>query len=126
MSLWIDLEQVVEKKKEDIGQQILSRGTRAVNEMRNSAVTVLTNTSPAPPGSPPGVRTGNLRRNWSLMVSGDGSGAGVHMELTIQSNMEYAVYQEFGTSKMAARPFRQRIADDSAPKVTAIFAEPYS
>lgn len=51
------------------------------------------------------VLTGNLRR--SIAVT-DGDGEFVH----IGTDVEYAIYQEFGTSKMAAQPFLRPAFDE--------------
>ena len=110
---------------ERVAQQIVSRGTRAVNELRNSAVEVLTNPSPSAPGNPPGVRSGNLRSNWTGSVEGGGGGGLVSITPTITSNAHYAGYLEHGTSKMAARPFKDKIAEQALPGIRAIYSEPY-
>jgi hypothetical protein len=60
-------------------------------------------TSPSSPGSPPGVDTGALR-------------ASIHVEKPsrwirrIVTGTEYAIHLEYGTSKMAARPFMMPMA----------------
>ena len=56
----------VQTDKERIEQQVIARYPRASNALRNVALSVLANPSPSPPGSPPGVRSGNLRRNWNM------------------------------------------------------------
>jgi phage gpG-like protein len=54
--------------------------------------------SPSPAGGPPGVDTGALR-------------ASIHVEMTdaltalVSDGVAYGVHLEFGTSRMAARPF---------------------
>jgi phage gpG-like protein len=54
--------------------------------------------SPSPAGGPPGIDTGALR-------------ASIHVEMTdaltamVSDGVAYGVYLEFGTSRMAARPF---------------------
>lgn len=53
------------------------------------------------PGSPPAVDTGALRASYSANTASLGA-AGA--ELTIASGKDYAVYLEFGTSRMAPRP----------------------
>lgn len=55
--------------------------------------------SPSAPGDPPGVDTGALKR--SMRAYKDRKG---HVWI-VAANVEYAPYLEFGTSKMAARPF---------------------
>ena len=56
-------------------------------------------TSPSSPGDPPGVDTGNLRNSINVqrvkqLVRSINTGA-----------VEYAIYLEYGTSRMAARPY---------------------
>ena len=116
----------VDKITENVGRQIVSRGYRAVNAIRNAEIEVLTNPSPSAPGSPPGVRSGNLRGNWSGQVRGGAGGGGsVSIVAELKSNMHYAGYLENGTRKMAARPFKDEIAEQSLPEIVAIFSEPY-
>lgn len=62
-------------------------------------------TSPSAAGEPPGVDTGTLR-----------NGMNVQREKTAVYNIntgrtEYAPYLEFGTSRMAARPFMEPLAE---------------
>lgn len=127
----------VNQMSANINRQVLSRGTRAVNEMRNAELEVLrgqrsgkkytkypyrsTYTASAP-GEPPASRTGNLRMHWS----GDVRGSGSDFTLCIESGEKYAGYLENGTKKMAARPFKDRIIEKALPGVKAIFSEPYN
>lgn len=53
--------------------------------------------SPAPAGGPPGVDTGALKN--SIVARPDGNG------WLLADGVEYGVYLEFGTARMAARPF---------------------
>lgn len=69
--------------------------------------------------SPPGVRSGNLRRNWNMYSSG-GGGNGI---FGIQSGMHYSEYPEHGTSKMAARPYVEKIKETAMPEILALFSE---
>lgn len=110
---------------ERVGRQIISRGTRAVNEIRNVEINVLTGPSPSAPGNPPGVRSGNLRGNWTGSVSGGGSGGSVSIVAELTSNAHYAGYLEEGTRKMAARPYKDKITQQSLPGIIAIYSEPY-
>lgn len=99
----------------DLRYGIASRTPRAANELRNSSLKVLSGPSPSAPGSPPGARTGHLRSSGtpfsSAQVFGLTMGAG------------YAGYLENGTSKMAARPFVQKIQEGAMPKIISIFQE---
>lgn len=53
---------------------------------------------PSLPGQPPNQDTGVLANNIETLVVGP-----LHVE--VQSKAPYAVFQEFGTSKMAERPY---------------------
>lgn len=118
-----------------VDNQILGRGFRAANALRNAELEVLngrgggrTYKKPgggtyqaSSPGQPPARRSGHLREAWSMSVSG-GSGS-CHIELI--SDTFYAGYLEHGTSKMAARPFVDRIAQNAKPEIIKIYSEPY-
>jgi HK97 gp10 family phage protein len=54
---------------------------------------------PSSPGSPPKKITGALQRSIAHEMGPD------RKEAFVGSNVEYALYLELGTSKMAARPF---------------------
>ena len=61
----------------------------------------LSGPSPSSPGEPPGVVSGTLRRGVTHEVEkGPNRVVG-----RVGTNIEYAIPLEFGTSKMAARPF---------------------
>jgi len=53
------------------------------------------------PGEPPAVRTGRLRNSIKYRVIG----GGLNLRGIVGSSLEYAAPLEFGTSKMAPRPF---------------------
>ena len=103
------------KKVEEVKQKISQRTPRAANVLRTHALAALSNPSPSAPGNPPGVRTGLLRASWSPFSGSDIFG--------ISSGAHYAGYLEYGTRKMAARPFVDRIVDRAMPKIHSIFAE---
>lgn len=128
--------------KADINQKVASRGTRAVNALRNAELDVLkgqrsgkkyrkpytkkaTYTASAP-GEPPARRTGNLRLHWSGDVSSQGnSNGGMTLNVALESQEKYAAYLENGHGKVAARPFVDRIKEKAEPEVKKIFNEPY-
>lgn len=62
-------------------------------------------------GSAP-VDTGNLRDS----ITGDAAG----LSGTVSTNVEYAIYQEYGTSRMAAHPYMIPAAEAAA---SAFFQE---
>jgi hypothetical protein len=59
------------------------------------------NAPPGPPGGKPGVRTGRLRASIVWVPGVDE----ISPYVDIGSNVEYAIYVEMGTSRMAARPY---------------------
>jgi len=60
-----------------------------------------TNMNPSAPGQPPAVQTGNLFRS-IRSVPGVGS-----VEREVEAGAEYAGFLEYGTSRMAPRPFME-------------------
>ncbi len=62
-------------------------------------------------GEPPATDTGFLVNNIALKIDMDGLGANV------ESRANYSTFLEFGTSKMAARPFMQPALEENKPKI---------
>lgn len=153
MRLWVETDAVhsagksirakVSEMTADINRQVISRGTRAVNALRNAELEVLkgqrsgriyrkphtksaTYTASAP-GEPPARRTGNLRLHWNGTVkTGSASKGGVEVIAELESQEAYAGYLENGTSKMAPRPFVERIKEKAQPEIAKIYSEPYT
>ncbi len=105
----------VEAEVERVKTEARSRMPRAANQLRNAELRILRGPSPSSPGSPPGVRSGNLRRNWTMFSSDEVFG--------IQSGMGYSGYLEEGTRKMAARPYVEKVKTEAMPKIKAVFEE---
>lgn len=113
------LQEEIRVKKELVQNQMNARLPRGANALRNAELTVLSgNSSPSPPGSPPGRRSGFLRTAWTMYHLAGQSG-----KFGIISGAHYAGYLEHGTSKMAARPFAQRIQQAALPEIISIFSE---
>ncbi len=124
----------------NIDRQVLSRGTRAVNAIRNAELEVLkgqrngrvyrkypykTKYTASAPGEPPARRTGNLRMHWSGGVkTGRSSGSGIEVIAALESQEKYAYHLENGKG-MAPRPFVERIKDKAMPEIEKIYKEPY-
>lgn len=68
------------------------------------------------PGEPPKNDTGVLKNNIETSMPGP-------LEAQVASNAPYAGDLEFGTSKMAARPYMRPARDKLAPKIQKLFAE---
>ncbi len=152
MKLWVDgkagsagsvIRATVKEQVANINRKVVSRGVRAVNAMRNAELEVLkgqrsgrvyrkpftkkaTYTASAP-GEPPARRTGNLRMHWNGQVKSDNAPAGgVAIVAELESQESYAGYLESGTSKMAARPFVEKIKEKATPEIQRIYSEPYA
>ena len=151
MKLWVDgkagsagsaIRATVKEQVTNINRKVVSRGVRAVNAIRNAELEVLkgqrsgrgyrkpytkaTYTASAP-GEPPARRTGNLRMHWNGQVkSENASSGGVAIVAELESQESYAGHLENGTSKMAARPFVEKIKEEATPEIQKIYSEPYT
>ena len=151
MKLWVDgkagsagsaIRATVKEQVTNINRKVVSRGVRAVNAIRNAELEVLkgqrsgrvyrkpytkaTYTASAP-GEPPARRTGNLRMHWNGQVkSENASSGGVAIVAELESQESYAGHLENGPSKMAARPFVEKIKEEATPEIQKIYSEPYT
>ena len=135
----------------NINRQALSRATRAVNAMRSAEFEVLEGQRSgrlyrmpytgslsleerkkkhykppmyraSAPGEPPARRTGNLRMHWNGQVKAENSaGGGITVIAELESQESYAVALENGTSKMAPRPFTEKIIEEALPEIIKIY-----
>lgn len=151
MKLWVDgkagsagsaIRATVKDQVTNINRKVVSRGVRAVNAIRNAELEVLkgqrsgkvyrkpyskaTYTASAP-GEPPARRTGNLRMHWNGQVKSENSSSGgVAIIAELESQESYAGCLENGTSKMADRPFSDKIKEEAMPEIQRIYSEPYT
>lgn len=105
----------VNGQRDEVMQKVKAKYPDAARELKNAAHTTLSGPSPSAPGSTPGVRSGHLRRDWSTFY-GDGS-------FGITSQAEYSGHLEHGTSKMAARPYVEKVKEQAMPKIRSIFSD---
>ena len=131
----------VEEMIENIDRKVLSRGVRAMNALRNAEINVLkgqrsgrvyrvpyskkTYTASAP-GESPARRTGALRLHWNGDVKARNTSRGIKVTSVLESCEEYASALENGTSKMAPRPFVEKIKEKAMPEIQRIYNEPYT
>lgn len=102
------------------GTKARARLPRAANALRNAELdTFHGRPSPSPPGTVPGRRSGHLRGRWFPKQNGSGT----EMMFGIWSGVNYSAYLEHGTSKMAARPFVDKIVETAMPDIRSIFEE---
>lgn len=86
------------------------------------------------PGMPPAVNTNRLRASWSVegvpMRSDEGFAYiyqdGTTVTLMFGSNVDYAVFLEYGTRKMAARPYVAPTMSKIEEKAMSIMAKSIS
>ena len=132
LGAWIDAE--IAAQVGFINRAVVARAVRGTNILRNAAKEILGQNGSgrvyknghvaSAPGQPPAPDTGNLRRNWreQSAVQANGLGRGLDVRLRITSDVPYAKFLEFGTRKMAARPFREKIKTRAQPEIAALFA----
>ena len=123
-----------------VNREAASRGTRAVNAIRNAELEVLrgkrsgrvyrkphtkSRYAASAPGEPPARRTGNLRLNWNGTVESSSTGSGLRVTAVLESQERYSTYLENGTRRMAPRPFKQPISEKAMPEIERIYHEKY-
>ena len=123
-----------------VNREAASRGTRAVNAIRNAELEILrgkrsgrvyrkphtkSHYTASAPGEPPARRTGNLRLNWNGTVESSSTGSGLRVTAVLESQERYSTYLENGTRRMAPRPFKQPISEKAMPEIERIYHEKY-
>ena len=123
-----------------VNREAASRGTRAVNAIRNAELEVLrgkrsgrvyrkphtkSHYTASAPGEPPARRTGNLRLNWNGTLESSSTGSGLRVTAVLESQERYSTYLENGTRRMAPRPFKQPISEKAMPEIERIYHEKY-
>lgn len=139
----VSFKQVHQQVLDHVEQQARSRTIRAASAIKRAANKVLSNAggrtgrvyqkSPgsskkytaSAPGEPPALRSGDLRRSWQPLPTGEMVGAGKVYTPGIHTDIKYAPLLQDGTSKMAARPFEEPIKQAAWPEVKAIYEQPY-
>ena len=126
-------------------KEVSHRTYRAANELRNSALYVLRGSrggrtyripntgatyKASVPGQPPAVRTGAFRLSWGTHVHVEKSGVHFRAVAAIESGERAGGYLlgellENGTSKMAPRPYKEKIKAKAMPKIKQIYAAPF-
>ena len=150
MKLWADSKEnspgtmvhaTIKGQVEKINRQVLSRGVRAVNAIRNAELEVLRGQRSgkkyrkpytkratyiaSAPGEAPARRTGNLRLHWTGQVKKEmAANNGVRIIAELESQEKYSGFLEEGTSKMAARPFVERIKEKAQIEIKKIYHTP--
>jgi len=93
-----------------VGQQVSGRAKNLVSRPNPGGV------NPSAPGEPPKLVTGQLRNSIDYRVDTSANSVTV----TVQAAAPYAGYLEFGTVKMAARPFLRPAFEESKGSILRI------
>ena len=132
---------IVDESVQKLGRQIVSRGARAANEMRNAELEVLrgkrsgkiyrkpgtkTMYRASAPGEPPASRSGNLRQHWRKRVKAETKDSGMKVIACLESEHDYSAYLDEGTSSMEPRPYKDKIIEKAMPRIEDIYKEPYN
>ncbi len=83
------------------------------------------------PGEPPAARTGTFRNSWGTHVRVEKAGTRFRVISSIESKEKaggrlLGEMLEDGTSRMASRPYKQKIIEKALPKVKKLYNRPYS
>ena len=127
----IGLDKIIENAMRQVEAELPERARHASVALRNATLEVLRGSrtgrvyrtprgsryTASAPGEPPAPRTGTLRRSWRPVVSGNNP--------AIESNVRYAAYLEYGTSKMARRPYEEKIVELATPHILRIYSKPF-
>jgi HK97 gp10 family phage protein len=98
-------------------QAFFQAAYESAEELRNEVVRTVSNASPSSPGQPPGVVTGQLRNSvFADPVAGVGSN---RVTIEVGARAPYAGFLEFGTSKMAPRPFLRPAVARATPRISS-------
>lgn len=135
------IQEKIERKVESVNSQAVSRGTQAVNALRNAELEVLkgqrsgrvyrkphskASYTASAPGEPPARRTGNLRLHWNgKVIKERTSGGGLNITAELESQEPYAGILEHGSRRMAPRPFVEKIKEKAMPEIKKIYGKPY-
>ena len=130
-----DISVEVAKKVTAIGQEMKSRATRGSRALKNAELQVLrgqrsgkycykNHHTASAPGEPPAVCSGMLRESFSPVARS--TGGALSVKVAIETDKHYAGYPEHGTSKMAARPYVEKIKQKAEPEIKSIFGAPYN
>lgn len=114
------IEGLAGKEKVELVGRALFAGGEAIKAEAQVSITAGAvsgkNHVPSAPGEPPNEDTGTLRRNIAVTQVGP-------LHVRVSSNAPYSSHLEFGTSKMAARPFMGPAARKVRPQVTKLVGD---
>lgn len=140
----VQLERVVEETISDIKKQLVSRGYRVSNELRNAMMTTLRGQrhgrryripgtkryyTASAPEEVPAVRTGVFRMSWTPETQiRDGGDMTVLSRLDSRYKINGRVLGDMlenGTTRMAPRPYQEKVLEKVEEKAMRIYRESY-
>lgn len=139
----IPFTEAVESITDSIKQQMERRSYLAANELRNASQLVLRGQrsgrryrvpgtkrryTASAPGEPPAARTGTFRMSWqptAHVVMGSYISRIESETRTDNGRYNLGTILEEGTSRMAPRPYEDRILEKAEPKILKIYSENY-
>ena len=139
----VSFKQVHQKVLATVEQEAKSRTVRAANVIKKASNKILSNSggrsghvyrkpatitatyTASAPGEPPALRTGTLRRSWRPLPYAEMVGTDKVFTPGIRTDVVYAPYLQDGTTKMAARPFEDKVKQEAWPDVVQIYSQPY-
>ena len=128
-----DISVEVAKKVTAIGQEMKSRATRGSRALKNAELQVLRGqrggrsykkSFKKSSYTASALRSGKLRSSFRPVAGS--SGGALSVKVAIETDTHYAGYLEHGTSKMAARPYVEKIKQKAEPEIKSIFGAPYN
>lgn len=128
-----------------VQKEVSQKAYRASNELRNAELYVLRGQrsgkkyrvpgtrrkyTASAPGESPAVRTGVFRLSWGTHVHVEKNGTHFRAVSAIESKERaggrlLGEMLENGTSRIAPRPYKQKVIDRALPKIKAIYQKPY-
>jgi HK97 gp10 family phage protein len=98
------------------GNMVRNTAVKSIQEHGSSGKTYGSHTASAS-GNPPNTDTGYLASNIFVIIDSDKFGS------SVESRADYSGHLEFGTSKMAARPFMQPALEENRRKIIQMYAK---
>lgn len=131
----IKLSYIVDKAVEKIGQDTKSKAVRAVNEMRNAELQILSGQrngkiyrkphtkkatyQASAPGEAPARLSGRLRLSWRGQVKAEQQGDKLIVKSILLTNCKYADILESKKN----RPYKDKIIQRAMPKIRQIYRQ---
>ena len=98
------------------GQLVRNTAVKSIQQHQSQGVTYGNHTA-STAGNPPNSDTGYLASNIFVVIDQNKMGS------SVESRADYSEALEFGTSKMAARPFMQPALEENRRKIIQMFAK---